>query len=431
MGDRGWTDGYSLALYTPLIRSCNEIGIMKLTIVIVNYNVKEYLRQCLHSVGRAISGMNAEVMVVDNASTDGSVEELSPLFPWVKFIVSKENLGFARGNNLAIHEARGEYVLLLNPDTVVGEEVLKECVSFLDAHADAGALGVKMLKANGSFAWESRRGVPTPFTSFCKMIGLCTLFPKSHLMGHYYMRYLDENEPARIEIVSGAFMMLRRSALEEIGLLDETFFMYGEDIDLSYRLLKAGYSNYYLPLSIIHYKGESTQKTSFRYVQNFYNAMLIFYNKHFCGNGRRWLTWLIRLGIFLRGGLEYLLRQMARPRVLADSDRFRMLVIGSHEMCGEVQSVCHANNMQCLCIPLNPHDEEERTLPLKQIAEEKQKASYGYIVFDTELFSYSEILAFIRREHLRKDRKRMRLGLYSVWSKTLVFASSTFSLPQK
>lgn len=405
---------------------------MKLTIVIVNYNVKEYLRQCLHSVERAISGMNIEVVVVDNASTDGSIEELSPLFPWVKFVASKENLGFACGNNLAVRESRGEYVLLLNPDTIVGEEVLKECISFMDNHADAGALGVRMLKANGGFAWESRRGVPTPFTSFCKMVGLCSLFPKSRLVGHYYMRYLDENEPARIEIVSGAFMMLRRSALEEIGLLDETFFMYGEDIDLSYRLLKAGYSNYYLPLSIIHYKGESTQKTTFRYVQNFYNAMLIFYNKHFGGTGGRWLSMLIRLGIFVRGGVEFLLRQMTRPRVLvADNDRYRMLVVGSHDMCAEVQQICQMNDMQCSCIPLSLHDKEECTLPLKQIAEEKQKSSYGYIVFDTELFSYSEILAFIRREYLRKDRKRMRLGLYSIFSRTLVFASSTFTLPLK
>ena len=214
---------------------------IRLTVVIVNYNVKDYLCQCLHSVERALVGIPAQVIVVDNASSDGSVEELSKVFPDVKFIANKENGGFARANNQAIRQAKGDYVLLLNPDTVIGEEVLDECITFMDGHPSAGAVGVRMLKADGGFAWESRRGIPTPFTSFCKMIGLCKLFPKSRLFGKYYMRYLDENEKARIEIVSGAFMMLRSSALDEIGLLDETFFMYGEDIDLSYRLLTAGY----------------------------------------------------------------------------------------------------------------------------------------------------------------------------------------------
>ena len=210
---------------------------MKLTVVIVNYNVKSYLHQCLHSVERAIRGMNAEVVVVDNASTDASVEELSASFPWVKFIANTENVGFSRANNQAIRQSKSDYVLLLNPDTVVGEEVLEACVSFMDSHADAGAVGVKMLREDGGFAWESRRGVPTLTTSFYKMVGLCSLFPHSRVFGKYYMRYLDENEVNRIEIISGAFMMLRRSALNEVGLLDETFFMYGEDIDLSYRLL--------------------------------------------------------------------------------------------------------------------------------------------------------------------------------------------------
>ena len=402
---------------------------MKLTIVIVNYNVKSYLHQCLHSVERAIRGMNAQVVVVDNASTDGSVEELSVLFPWVKFIANTENVGFSCANNQAIRETKSDYVLLLNPDTVVGEEVLEACVAFMDSHADAGAVGVKMLKEDGDFAWESRRGVPTLTTSFYKMVGLCSLFPTSRVFGKYYMRYLDENEVNRIEIISGAFMMLRRSALNEVGLLDETFFMYGEDIDLSYRLLKAGYHNYYLPYPIIHYKGESTQKTSFRYVRNFYNAMLIFYDKHF--RNHKWMSWLVRMGIYAMGSVEFSWRQYYRfaARVQEnDAERYKMLVIGSTEMCHEMEELCRQNQLKCTLLPLNPHEEEEHTLPLGQIAELRACESSNYVVFDTEMFSYSDILSFIEREHLRKDYEHMHLGLYSMASKALVFWSKCFYL---
>ena len=402
---------------------------MKLTVVIVNYNVKAYLSQCLHSVARAIRGMSAEVIVVDNASTDGSVDELSEAFPWVKFIANKENVGFSCANNQAIRESKSEYVLLLNPDTVVGEEVLETCVSFMDSHPDAGGVGVKMLKEDGDFAWESRRGVPTLMTSFYKMVGLCNLFPKSRVFGKYYMRYLDENEVNRIDIISGAFMMLRRSALNEIGLLDETFFMYGEDIDLSYRLLKAGYNNYYLPSPIIHYKGESTQKTSFRYVRNFYNAMLIFYDKHF--RDQRWMAWLVRMGIYAMGGVEFFWRQyhrlFARTQE-SEAERYKMLVVGSSEMCQQVEELCGRNGLKCVTLPLNLHDEEEHTLPLKRIADQRAKEEYNYIVFDTELFSYSDILSFIGREHFRKDYEQMHLGLYSMQMQTLVFWSKCFAL---
>lgn len=398
---------------------------MKLSVVIVNYNVKAYLHQCLHSVECALTGMNAEVVVVDNASADGSCEELSVSFPQVRFIANRENVGFAKANNQAIREAKGEYVLLLNPDTVVGGEVFDECVAFMDSHPSAGAVGVRMLKADGGFAWESRRGVPTPFTAFCKMIGLCSLFPKSRLFGRYYMRYLDENETARIDIVSGAFMMLRHSALDEVGLLDETFFMYGEDIDLSYRLLEAGYSNYYLPSSIIHYKGESTKKTSLRYVRNFYNAMLIFYDKHF-GARRKWLSVLIRMGVCLMGGMEYLFRQRKRLEIKTENGHHRLLVVGTSEMCAEVEQLCQKHGMYCRLIPLGLHEEEERTMPLGQILQAKQDEEFTHVVFDTGCFCYSEILTFIQREYLRRDGARMQLGLYSSESGRIVLATGWY-----
>lgn len=276
---------------------------MKLSVIIVNYNVKYYVDQCLRSVLRAFRTMqdemdgdgegqrmdwDAEVFVVDNHSTDGSVEYLRSRYPksdypMLHIVASMHNQGFARGNNLAIRQSKGDYVLLLNPDTIVGEHVLLQCVRFMDEHEDAGAVGVRMLGCDGKKAMESRRGLPSPMVAFYKMIGLTSRFPKSRLFGHYYMGFLPWDEPGRIEVVSGAFCMLRREALDKVGLLDEEFFMYGEDIDLSYRVLKGGYHNYYLPLDILHYKGESTVKSSFRYVHVFYEAMLIFFRKHYSG----------------------------------------------------------------------------------------------------------------------------------------------------
>ena len=286
---------------------------MKLSIVIVSYNVKYHLEQCLRSVARALEGLEAEVWVVDNASTDGSVAYLSERFPDVRFIANPENVGFARANNQAIRQATGQYVLLLNPDTLVAEQTLRGCVEFLDSHPRVGAVGVKMLNPDGTFAPESRRGLPTPFTSFCKMSGLTDLFPRSRVFGRYYMQYLDRNEAASIEVISGAFNMLRQEALRQVGLLDEDFFMYGEDIDLSYRLLKCGWENYYLPLPILHYKGESSVKTSFRYVSVFYNAMFIFYNKHF-SRRYRLMGWLIKGAVWAKLSLEMLSRVLGRLR---------------------------------------------------------------------------------------------------------------------
>lgn len=269
----------------------------KLTIVIVNYNVKDYLAQCLDSLRLALAGVDAEVVVVDNCSSDGSVEYISSRYPEVRMIASKENLGFARGNNLAIRQTESEYVLLLNPDTVVKEATIRKVLEFMDAHPKSGAAGVEMLNADGTRAPESRRGVPTPMTAFYKFMGLAKRYPNSRRFAKYYMSYLPWDSPQRIEIVSGAFCMLRRKALDEIGLLDEDFFMYGEDIDLSFRILKGGYENWYLPYPIVHYKGKSTQKSSFRYVHVFYNAMFIFLKKHY-SESSIFFTLPIKLAIF-------------------------------------------------------------------------------------------------------------------------------------
>ena len=286
---------------------------MKLSVVIVSYNVKYHLEQCLRSVVRASANIDTEVWVVDNASTDGSYDYLHERFPQIHIIANSENVGFSRANNQAIPRCSGEYILLLNPDTLVAENTLQGCISFLDAHPEVGATGVKMLNPDGTFALESRRGMPTPFTSFCKMSGLGTLFPRSRTFGRYYMQYLDRDAAAPIEVISGAFNMLRRRAFEQVGMLDEDFFMYGEDIDLSYRLLKGGWTNYYLPYPILHYKGESTMKSSYRYVSVFYNAMLIFYNKHY-RRRYRFLGWFIKAAVVARASMDMILRTFARLR---------------------------------------------------------------------------------------------------------------------
>ena len=233
------------------------------------------------SVFKATKNIDTEVFVVDNHSRDGSVDYLTDRFPSVNIISSNHNLGFARANNIAIRQCSGDYVLLLNPDTIVGENALDEVVAFMDAHPKAGGVGVCMLKVDGTPAMESRRGFPTPLTAFYKMSGLCARFPKSRRFGHYYMGYLPWSSAEKIEVISGAFCMVRHEALDRIGLLDEDFFMYGEDIDLSYRLLKGGYENWYVPARILHYKGESTHKSSFAYVHVFYDAMFIFFRKHY------------------------------------------------------------------------------------------------------------------------------------------------------
>ncbi|MBO6216198.1 MAG: glycosyltransferase family 2 protein, partial [Prevotella sp.] len=243
--------------------------------------------------------LESEVIVVDNHSSDDTVAYIRKNYSWVRVIANNHNLGFAKANNIALRLAKGEYVLFVNPDVVVAENTVKECVDVLAEHPETGALGVCMLNRDGTRALESRRGIPTPMTAFYKMSGLCKIYPKSRRFGRYYMGWLPWDVPVEIEIVSGAFTMLRTSVMREMNGYDEEYFMYGEDIDLSYRLLKAGYKNLYLPNTILHYKGESTHKSSFRYVHVFYEAMLIFLQKHF-GQLSVLLTIPIKLAIYVR-----------------------------------------------------------------------------------------------------------------------------------
>ena len=282
---------------------------MKLSVIIVNYNVQHFLEQCLHSVRKASKNIAIEIFVVDNNSVDGSTVMVKEKFPEAQLIENKKNTGFSFANNQAMRIAKGEYVLLLNPDTVVEEDTFEKVVAFMDAHPDAGGLGVKMLDGKGNFLPESKRGLPTPSVAFYKIFGFSRLFPRSKTFGKYHLGFLDKDKTHEVDILSGAFMLMRKSVLDKVGLLDETFFMYGEDIDLSYRIILGGYKNYYFPETrIIHYKGESTKKSSVNYVFVFYKAMVIFANKHFSQSNAKTFSFLINIAIYLRASAAIFIR---------------------------------------------------------------------------------------------------------------------------
>jgi len=277
---------------------------MKLSIVIVNYNVKYFLEQCLHAAQKAAAKLSSEIIVVDNDSVDGSCLMVAEKFPEVRLISNQKNVGFSKANNQAIRVSKGDYILLLNPDTVVDEDCFLKIIDFMDQTPNAGGLGVKMIDGKGRYLPESKRGLPTPEVAFWKMFGFSKLFPHSKRFSSYHLSYLDKDQIHEVDVLAGAFMLLRRETLDQVGLLDEDYFMYGEDIDLSYRITQNGFKNYYFPeTTIIHYKGESTKKGSVNYVKVFYNAMIIFAKKHFSkGSARRYAV-LINLAIYFHAFL--------------------------------------------------------------------------------------------------------------------------------
>ncbi len=278
---------------------------MQLSIIIVNYKVRLFAEQCLASLRLATKHLQAEIFVVDNNSDDGSVAYLQPLFPEVTFIAKAHNIGFACANNDALWRCKGEYVLFLNPDTIVAEDALSTSVAYMQAHPRCGGLGIQMLDGAGRFLPESKRGFPSPATSLYKQLGLYKLFPTSPRFARYYMGHLPQHTTAEVDVLAGAYMLVRKSVLDTIGGFDEKFFMYGEDIDLSYRIKQAGFYNAYFAYSaIIHFKGESTAKGSLNYVRVFYQAMQLFVQKHFQGSGAFLYRSLLYLGISTRAGIS-------------------------------------------------------------------------------------------------------------------------------
>ncbi len=393
---------------------------MKLSIVIVNYRVKFFLEQALHSLRSALKAypMATEIFVVDNDSQDDSLDYLIPRFPEVQFIANTENTGFARANNQAIQKARGEYILLLNPDTVIAENTLHEVCRFMDAHPEAGGLGVKMVDGNGRFLPESKRGFPTPWVSFCKIFGLSALFPKSRLFARYHMKYLSADECHAVDILSGAFLLARRETLDKSGLLDETFFMYGEDIDLSYRLVLAGYKNYYLPTPIIHYKGESTQKGSLRYVRIFYGAMLIFFKKHYPHYSRLY-SLAIKFAISLQAAMASIHRIITVPfkrksdLPVKRGDRGEWYIISPTPQ-PIASLIPNLTNYHAASTANEIFD----TLPKNRSAEQ-------YVILDSSIFSYREIIETIQQEH----RPKRQFLIYNPETDVVVSPKEIYTRP--
>ncbi len=275
---------------------------MRLSVVFLNYNTRDLTRQALSSVLSAAEGLEVEIFVVDNASADGSADMVAEEFPQVKLIRNAANVGFAAGNNVALRQVVGEYALLINTDTIVRQDALHTMVEFLDAHPEAGACGCKILDPDGTLQLDSRRGFPKPLAAFCKMSGLSRFFPKHPLIAHYHMTYLDPEQTAEVEVLSGSCMMVRKAAMDQIGLLDEDYFMYGEDIDWCYRFHQAGWKIYYVPTtSIIHFRGESGRGTPLKILYRKSQAMSIFVNKHMARRYRFFPLWLLQVGIALHG----------------------------------------------------------------------------------------------------------------------------------
>lgn len=368
---------------------------MKLSIIIVNYNVKYYLEQCLLSVERAIEGVDAEVIVVDNHSKDGSVEYIEQRFPWVTCISSLHNLGFARANNLAIKQSNSEYVLLLNPDTFISENIIADALNFMDNHKNAGGLGVTMLTTNGSRAKESRRGFPSPMVSFYKMMGLCDRFPNHPKFGHYYMSNMPWDKSGQMEVISGAFCLLRRAALDKVGLLDEAFFMYGEDIDLSYRILKGGFENWFFPSTILHYKGESTQRSSFRYVHVFYAAMLIFFRKHYSGMSFL-LSIPIKAAIYLKATTSLLQMLYRKSKKLlgfishSHAIESNYIFIGTKDNIKRCEEIAKSRGVAAKYIIGNKETLPNGHLDKQELIEAK---TLNYVVYDMDAYSYGDVLS--------------------------------------
>lgn len=380
---------------------------MKISVIIVSYNVKFYIEQAilsvLHSTG---GGIETEIFVVDNNSSDNSVGYLKQKFPPeqypdIRFIANFRNVGFGRANNQAVKQAKGDYILFLNPDTVLSETTLSDCVHFAERHPYLGALGVKMLKTNGEFAFESRRGLPTPWTAFCKMSGLASAFPKSKIFGKYYMRYLDESQAEEIEIVSGAFFLTPKTALDACGSFDEAFFMYGEDIDLSYRLLLSGRKNYYLPTPILHYKGESTHRSSYRYVHVFYEAMLIFFQKHY-KHYHFTLSLLIKTAIYVQAFFTLVKKQVTQWKKFFTLGKRtaveHFLFLGNEKNFSVIRDIAEHWGLDIDCVQA-----DMTSRPEGHLSPDIDARSYRYVIYDRQEYDIRHAFELFQRSSHRHD----------------------------
>lgn len=411
---------------------------MQLSIIIVNFNVKHFLEQCLCSVLNACRNTDAEIFVVDNGSTDGSKDFLETRFPMIKFRWNSSNAGFAKANNQALAEAKGKYILFLNPDTIVPEDCFEKCFDFFSTHADAGAIGVRMIEGSGQFLKESKRAFPSPLTSFYKLAGFTKLFPRSKIFAKYYLGHLSEKETHEVDVLTGAFMMVPKKVIDTTGGFDEIFFMYGEDVDLSYRIQEtinpqtgSSYKNFYFPgISIIHFKGESTRRGELNYVRLFYKAMSLFVKKHYSGGRAGIFNFFIHVGIWIRAAFSALF-------VLFRNVRKTFIINGASKKIQERQTIIVAPEKEYHAIAAILQDTAtgERVLgrvakdagteavlgQISQLPELVGKFGIKEIIFCEKENDFSEIISIIQ-----KLPKGLRHMFHAAGSSSIVSSDSQY-----
>ena len=387
--------------------SFTKTVLLKLSIIIINFNVKYFLEQCLCSVTKACKNIKAEIYVIDNLSTDGSKEYFNGKFKDVNFIWNTENIGFSKANNQVLKLVNGDFILFLNPDTILAEDCLEICFACFQSYQDAGALGIRMIDGAGNYLKESKRGFPSPFTSLFKLSGLTALFPTSKFFARYYLGHLAQHKNQQVDVLSGAFMMIRKSVLDKTGGFDERFFMYGEDIDLSFRIQKAGYKNLYLAeTTMVHFKGESTNKNSGAYIKLFYGAMSIFVKKHHGSNFAAMFSFLIQLAIGIKTFISGILCRLGPwfQHTRKSIKKEKCFVIGDEKAFPFVQSILQKNNIESLIYArkdLNRLTTENTDEDLKNLSIFINDQPIKDIIFCIDDFSAKETIALI--ELLQKD----------------------------
>lgn len=392
---------------------------MDLSVIIVNYNVKYFLEQCLHSVIRASANLEVEILVVDNHSADGSAQYLPHRFPSISFTWLDKNLGFSKANNLALKEAKGKYILFLNPDTILPEDCFDKALAFMRDRSDAGAIGVRMLDGAGYYLRESKRSFPSVRASFYKMSGLSKMFPDSPVFSAYYAAHLAEEGDHEVDVVAGAFMLVSKVCLDQVNGFDEDYFMYGEDIDLSYRILQAGFKNYYVSsISIIHFKGESTKKYSKGYVKSFYGAMQLFVKKHY---GQRGLTRFLMSASISVGSLFSSARRSGK-KVLEQDSRFTgmqqvAVVAGQKRFEESIRLLRYARKPFIIRgrIALNKFDIGIHLGELKDLEVLTQKYNLDDLLFCEGPITFAEII-----ETIRKHRGLLDFYIHAEGSESIV-----------
>ncbi len=368
---------------------------MQLSIIIVNFNVKYFLEQCLFSVHKACAHITAEVFVVDNNSSDGSREYLTKKFPWVFFKWENSNVGFGKASNSVLNELTGDHVLFLNPDTLVPEDCFEKCLAFFASNKNCGGLGVRMIDGSGRFLKESKRGFPSPLTSFFKMSGLAILFSSSSLFSRYYAGHLPGDKTSEVDVLAGAFMMLSKKAIAATGGFDEDFFMYGEDVDLSYRIRQAGMFNFYFAgTCILHFKGESTQRLSSDYRKHFYGAMLLFVQKHY--PTKRATLFLMTEAIAASKWLAAL--RKGDPTVATKKDLATAIVANQPVFTQCVQMVQHASPAVLLAGRISLQKDTESAIgTVDTIKESVRKHKIDQIIFCEGDLSFRDIILQVQQ----------------------------------